>query len=137
MKESAGKFACLLYDSTLKAVLGVPENEELFIEILEFLIPGKKISSITFDNKEKHGLVISEKVVIFDLLCQDKDTGEEFLVEVQNAPDKTFKDRALYYSLVPVREQLEKKQNEEDMEKISAKAGLRSLFLHSSTCTRS
>ena len=117
MNESAGKFACLLYDSTLKAVLGVPENEELFIEILEFLIPGKKISSITFDNKEKHGLVVSEKVVIFDLLCQDKDTGEEFLVEVQNAPDKTFKDRALYYSLVPVREQLEKKQAEESSER--------------------
>ena len=117
MNESAGKFACLLYDSTLKTVLGVQENEELFIEILEFLIPGKRISSITFDNKEKHGLVVSEKVVIFDLLCQDKETGEEFLVEVQNAPDKTFKDRALYYSLVPVREQLEKKQTEEDSEK--------------------
>ena len=54
--------------------------------------------------------MLSEKVTIFDLLCQDADTGEEFLVEVQNAPDRTYRDRALYYSLVPVRDQMERKQ---------------------------
>ena len=101
LEESAGRYACLLYDSTVKTVLGVQENEDLLIEILQFLIPGKRISSITVGNKEKHGLVVSEKVVIFDLLCRDADTGEEFLVEVQNAPDKTFKDRALYSELQP------------------------------------
>ncbi len=109
LKESAGVYACLLYDATLKTVLGGVENEALFKDIIEFLIPGKHISKIEKLDKEKHGLVVSEKVVIFDLLCQDADTGEEFLVEVQNAPDRTFKDRALYYSLVPVREQMERK----------------------------
>ena len=148
LEESAGRYACLLYDSTVKTVLGVQENEDLLIEILQFLIPGKRISSITVGNKEKHGLVVSEKVVIFDLLCRDADTGEEFLVEVQNAPDKTFKDRALYYSLVPVREQMEKKQAEvgkknkrwtafrtQRMKMQSAGTGLRSLSSRSSTCT--
>lgn len=110
--ESAGKYACLLYDSTLKTVLGSVEDERLYIEIIEFLLPGKHISSVTKLEKEKHGLVVSEKVVIFDLLCKDDITGEEFLVEVQNAPDGTYKDRALYYSLVPIREQLEKKRSE-------------------------
>lgn len=110
MEEAEGVFACLLYDSTLKTVLEGVENEGLFIEMIEFLIPGKHIASITRANKEKHGLVLSEKVVIFDLLCKDADTGEEFLVEVQNAFDKTYRDRTLYYSLVPVREQLERKQ---------------------------
>ena len=110
MEEAAGVYACLLYDSTLKTILGGVENEDLFIEILQFLLPGKRIATIRSANKEKHGLVVSEKVVIFDLLCQDADTGEEFLVEVQNAPDKTFRDRVLYYSLVPIREQLEHKR---------------------------
>lgn len=110
LEESKGKYACLLYDSTLKTVLGTVEDEQLYIDIIEFLIPGKRIGSIKKLDKEKHGLVISEKVVIFDLLCTDNETGEEFLVEVQNAPDDTYKDRALYYSLVPIREQLEKKQ---------------------------
>ena len=110
MEESEGVFACLLYDSTLKTVLGGAENERLFIEMIEFLIPGKHIASVRMADKEKHGLVLSEKVVIFDLLCKDADTGEEFLVEVQNALDKTYRDRAVYYSLVPVREQLERKR---------------------------
>ena len=110
MEEAEGVFACLLYDSTLKTVLEGAGDEGLFIQMIEFLIPGKRIASITRANKEKHGLVLSEKVVIFDLLCKDADTGEEFLVEVQNAPDRTYRDRTVYYSLVPVREQLERKQ---------------------------
>ena len=111
MEESAGKFACLLYDSTLKTVLGSVANEELYIGIIEFLLPGKHIDKVTKLDKEKHGLVVAEKTVIFDLLCRDADTGEEFLVEVQNASDPTYKDRVLYYSTVPLREQMEKKQS--------------------------
>ncbi len=111
MEESAGKFACLLYDSTLKTVLGSVANEALYIGIIEFLLPGKHIDKVTKLDKERHGLVVAEKTVIFDLLCRDASTGEEFLVEVQNASDPTYKDRVLYYSTVPLREQMEKKQS--------------------------
>lgn len=52
-----------------------PPSVPLAIAEIEFLIPGKHISSISKPNKEKHGLTISEKVTIFDLLCQDADTG--------------------------------------------------------------
>ena len=104
-----GRYAFLLFDSTFKVVLCTPENEKLLIQILELLIPGKHISGITFTNKEKHGLVISEKVVNFDMLCKDADTGEEFLVEVQNAQQNSFKDRVLSYSTYPIREQLAKR----------------------------
>ena len=101
-----GRYAFLLFDSTFKVVICNPENENLLIQILELLIPGKKISQIIFSDKEKHGLVISEKRVNFDLLCKDAKTGEEFLVEVQNAPQNSFRDRALSYSTYPIREQL-------------------------------
>ena len=83
-----------------------PENEKLVIEILELLIPGKRIGHIDFINKERHGLVVSEKNVTFDLLCKEKDTDEEFLVEVQNREMDSFRDRMLSYSTYPVREQL-------------------------------
>ena len=108
-KDNAGRYACLLFDSTLKTVLGTAENEKLFIEMLEFLLPGKHISSISPINKEYHGFVNSEKRVTFDLLCKDDDTDEEFLVEVQNAPSDSYPDRVLYYSYYPLREQLAKK----------------------------
>ena len=39
-----------------------------------------------------HGLVIEEKSSNFDLLCTEKDTGEKFLVEVQNRPHDSYRD---------------------------------------------
>ena len=120
-EDNAGRYACLLFDSTLKTVLGTAENEKLFIEMLEFLLPGKHISSLSPINKEYHGFANSEKRVTFDLLCRDDNTGEEFLVEVQNAPSDSYPDRVLYYSYYPLREQLAKKDmkllDEEDVER--------------------
>ena len=104
--EGKGRYAFLLFDATFKVVVCTPENEKLLIEIIELLIPGKHISSITFINKEMHGLVIEEKNVNFDLLCRDDDTGEEFLVEVQNADQKSYRDRMLFYATYPIREQM-------------------------------
>ena len=89
-----GRYACLLYDPTFKTVICTPENEKLLIEILELLIPDKHISTITFLNNEHYGLTISEKKVIFDLLCKDDNTGEEFLVEVQMNFSFTHEDDA-------------------------------------------
>lgn len=103
------RYACILFDSTFKAVICTPENEDLLIEIIELLIPGKHITSITFLNSEKHGFVVSEKSVTFDLLCKDDDTGEEFLVEVQNSDQKSYRDRVLAYATYPIREQLASK----------------------------
>ena len=100
------RYACILFDSTFKAIICTPENEDLLIEIIELLIPGKHISHITFLNSEKHGFVVSEKSVTFDLLCKDDDTGEEFLVEVQNSDQKSYRDRVLAYATYPIREQL-------------------------------
>ena len=102
-----GIYAYLLSDAAFKVVVCTPENEKLLIEILELLIPGKHIERITFINKEMHGLVITEKNVNFDLLCVDKDSGEEFLVEVQNKEQKSFRDRILVYATYPIREQME------------------------------
>ena len=104
--QGKGRYAFLLFDATFKVVVCTPENEKLLIEIIELLIPGKHISHIIFINKEQHGLVIEDKNVTFDLLCIDKDTGEEFLVEVQNAEEKSYRDRMLFYSTYPIREQM-------------------------------
>jgi predicted transposase/invertase (TIGR01784 family) len=101
-----GRYAYLLFDATFKVVVCTPENEKLLIELIELLIPEKHISSIEFINKEQHGLVVEEKNVTFDMLCLDKDTGERFLVEVQNREKDSFLDRMLSYSTYPIREQL-------------------------------
>ena len=101
-----GRYAFLLADAAFKVVICTPENEKLLIEIIELLLPGKHISSISFVNKEFHGLVIEEKSSTFDLLCTDKDTGEEFLVELQNEQKDRFAERIVYYSTFLIREQM-------------------------------
>lgn len=113
-----GRYACLLYDPTFKTVICTPENEKLLIEILELLIPDKHISTITFLNNEHYGLTISEKKVIFDLLCKDDNTGEEFLVEVQNASKSSYRDRMLVYSTYPIREQIAERLSRLSVEEI-------------------
>ena len=89
-------------------VICTRENKRLLKEIIE-LLTGKHISNITLKDKEQHGLVIEEKNVTFDILCEDEETGEEFLVEVQNADKDSFRDRMLAYSTYPVRQQLAEK----------------------------
>ena len=106
-KRGEGRYAYLLSDACFKVVICTPAHEKLLIEILQLLLPGKQIESITFVNKEMHGLVVSEKNVTFDLLCKEKVTGEEFLVEVQNKEQESFCDRMLVYSTYPIREQME------------------------------
>ena len=107
-----GRYAYLLSDAAFKVVVCTPENEKLLIEIIELLLPGKHISGITFLNKEMHGLVLEEKNVNFDLLCKEEGTGEEFLVEVQNREQHSFRDRVLVYSTYPIREQMAVKMSE-------------------------
>lgn len=95
-----GRYACILYDSTFKVVICNPRNERLMMDIIELLIPGKHLSGITFIEKEKHGLVVTEKSTNFDLLCKEKDTGEEFLVELQNRFQDSYKTTKIRQSHV-------------------------------------
>jgi predicted transposase/invertase (TIGR01784 family) len=48
-----------------------------------------------------------ERKSIFDIYCTAK-TGERFIVEMQKAKIHCFKDRSLFYSTFPVREQAQK-----------------------------
>ena len=48
-----------------------------------------------------------ERKAIFDIYCQSV-TGEQFIVEMQKAKLHFFKDRALFYSTFPIREQAKK-----------------------------
>ncbi len=61
-----------------------------------FTVKNADFINITMLNKEYHGLNNSEKKSTFDLLCRDDDTGEEFLVELQNANKTSFRERVLF-----------------------------------------
>ncbi|UCH95335.1 MAG: Rpn family recombination-promoting nuclease/putative transposase, partial [Candidatus Aminicenantes bacterium] len=49
----------------------------------------------------------SERKAIFDIHCEN-DKGDQFIVEMQKAKIKFFKDRAVFYTTFPIKEQAEK-----------------------------
>lgn len=100
------RYACILIDEAFKITVCNPEHELLLRKIIELLIPGKKIRELSFVDKENHGLVISDKNTIFDLYCTEEGTGEQFIVEVQVAPQESYRERMLSYATYPIHKQL-------------------------------
>lgn len=98
-------FANILHDETFKVVLAEPSNRQLLINLIEFFLPGKKIKTLNYDDKEQHGLILSDKTSIFDLYCTT-DIGEKLIIEMQFSSQKSFKDRMLYYATYPIRSQI-------------------------------
>ena len=98
-------FANILHDEAFKVVLSEPSNNRLLIKLVEFFLPGKHIASLSLDDKEQHGLILSEKNSTFDLFYTT-DTGERLIVEMQFSQQDSFQDRMLYYATYPIRSQI-------------------------------
>ena len=62
------------------------------------------MSNIRYLNPEQLGLTREDRKSVFDVCCMT-DSGEEFIVEMQKERQTYFRDRALYYSTYPLREQ--------------------------------
>ena len=72
------------------------------------MLPAKhQIKDLTFKNVENTPDLPEERKAIFDIHCESI-TGERFIVEMQKAKIKYFKDRAIFYITFPVREQADK-----------------------------
>ena len=105
-RKLPSRYACVLIDEAFKLTICNPEQELLLRKIIELLLPGKKIRELSFADKEQHGLVISDKNTTFDLYCTEEGTGEQFIVEVQVAPQESYRERMLSYATYPIHKQL-------------------------------
>ena len=95
-------------DFGFKKLFGEEGSKDLLIDFLNQLLPiHHQIQQLTFKNTENLSDTISERKAIFDIYCESR-TGDKFIVEMRKAKIKYFKDRALFYSTFPIREQSEK-----------------------------
>jgi len=95
-------------DFGFKKLFGEEANKNLLIDFLNQLLPSRhKIVHLSFKNKEQIGDSLVERKAIFDIYCEN-DKGERFIVEMQKEKLKFFKDRAIFYTTFPIREQTEK-----------------------------
>jgi predicted transposase/invertase (TIGR01784 family) len=95
-------------DFGFKKLFGEETNKDLLIDFLNELLKDKgKIVELTFLKTEQLGTNEVDRRAVFDLYCQN-DKGEKFIVELQKAKQKYFKDRSLYYSTFAIQEQAQK-----------------------------
>ena len=98
----------MLTDFGFKRIFGTDPNKELLINFLNSLFDGEEvIKDVKYLNSENVGDVYTERKAIFDVYCENEQ-GEKFIVEMQNAYQTYFKDRSLFYSTFPIREQAPK-----------------------------
>ena len=92
-------------DFGFKRLFGSEFNKELLISFLNALFHGEQtVSDITYLNSEQLGDRIDARRAVFDVFCENE-KGEKFIVEMQNIYQEFFKDRTIYYSTFPIREQ--------------------------------
>jgi len=60
-------------------------------------------------------ILVGDRCAIFDIYCTNKN-GEQFIVEMQKAEQKFFKDRTIFYSTFPIQEQARSKDRFWDFE---------------------
>ena len=98
----------MLTDFGFKRIFGTTPNKDLLINFLNSLFEGfQVIKDVKYLNSEHVGDVYAERKAIFDVYCENEH-GEKFIVEMQNAYQRYFKDRSLFYSTFPIREQAPK-----------------------------
>ena len=108
MRYTEERYISLLTDFGFKRIFGTDPNKDLLIDFLNSLFDGEQVvKDVTYLNSEHVGDVHSDRKAIFDVYCENE-KGEKFIVEMQNASQKYFKDRSLYYATFPIREQAQK-----------------------------
>ena len=95
-------------DFGFKKIFAEEASKPLLIDFLNTLLPEKsQINNLSFKNPENLGQTIVDRKSIFDIYCEAAN-GDKFIVELQKAKQNFFKDRTIYYSTFPIREQAEK-----------------------------
>ncbi len=95
-------------DFGFKKIFGEEASKPLLIDFLNALLPqSNQIVALNFKNTEQLGQTDADRKAIYDIYCENEN-GEKFIVELQKAKQNYFKERTIYYSTFPIREQAEK-----------------------------
>jgi predicted transposase/invertase (TIGR01784 family) len=95
-------------DFGFKKIFGEEASKPLLIDFLNALLhQSDKIVDLSFKNNEQLGQTDLDRKAIYDIYCENE-KGEKFIVELQKAKQNYFKERTIYYSTFPIREQAEK-----------------------------
>jgi predicted transposase/invertase (TIGR01784 family) len=106
MTEFTEKYINPFTDYGFKKLFGEEPNKDLLLDFLNVLLKDEQgdIKDLTYLKSEQLGTAEVDRKAIFDLYCENE-KGEKFIVELQKTKQNFFKDRTVYYSTFPIREQ--------------------------------
>jgi predicted transposase/invertase (TIGR01784 family) len=106
MSEFVEKYINPFTDYGFKRLFGEELNKDLLLDFLNELLKEEQgqIKDLTYLKTEQLGATEIDRKAIFDLYCENE-KGEKFIVELQKTKQNFFKDRTVYYSTFPIREQ--------------------------------
>lgn len=91
-------------DFGFKLLFGLVENKEFLISFLNSLLGrDDEIVDITYKNTEMFGISADDRKAVYDLYCETS-SGAHIIVEMQNAYQRYFLDRTIFYSSFPMQE---------------------------------
>ncbi|PIQ22691.1 MAG: hypothetical protein COW65_01780 [Cytophagales bacterium CG18_big_fil_WC_8_21_14_2_50_42_9] len=106
MAEFTERYINPFTDYGFKKLFGEEPNKDLLLDFLNVLLQEEQgeIKDLTYLKSEHLGTSELDRKAIFDLYCENE-KGEKFIVELQKTKQNFFKDRTVYYSTFPIREQ--------------------------------
>ncbi len=108
IEKMKAKYLNPFTDYGFKKIFGEEASKPLLIDFLNALLPNESnIVDLAFKNNEQLGESEIDRKAIYDIYCENE-KGEKFIVELQKAKQNYFKERTIYYSTFPIREQAEK-----------------------------
>ncbi len=107
MKE---KYINPFTDYGFKRLFGEEPNKDLLLDFLNELLKEEEgtLTELSYLPNEKLPISVGDRRAIFDIYCTNE-RGEKFIVEMQKAEQKFFKDRTVFYSTFPIQEQARNK----------------------------
>jgi len=106
MSEFKEKYINPFTDYGFKRLFGEEPNKDLLLDFLNELLKDQegRITELSYLPNEKLPISVGDRRAIFDIYCTNE-KGEQFIVEMQKAEQKFFKDRTIFYSTFPIQEQ--------------------------------
>ena len=106
----SGRYINPYTDFGFKYLFGTEPNKDITLELVNALLQGKEvIKSLTLLPTEQLGDTKDDRRSVFDIYCENEQ-GDKIIIEMQKADQQWFKDRSVYYSSFPIRQQGERGQ---------------------------
>jgi predicted transposase/invertase (TIGR01784 family) len=111
------KYADPKNDLVFKKLFGEEKNKDLLIDFINKVLPTKHVKDIEYLQTNLDPDVRIKKQSILDVLCTDEN-GSKYIIEMQNAREKGFEKRAVYYASKTYANQMDKGGKYADLKEV-------------------